>query len=90
MKMQIFERERRTLGDLASGSTFKFVGKDTVYQVINLNQGELFTQPGVILREDVQYCSDLRCGVVSVHQKALEVEMVDLIVTEDIHNVASA
>lgn len=89
MKLQIFERERRVLGDLAAGSTFKFVGKDVVYQVLSLNQGELFTQPGVILREDVRYCSDLRGGVVGVHQKALEVEVVDLVVTEEVQNVAS-
>lgn len=89
MKMQIFERERRTLEDLASGSTFKFVGKPEVYQVLSLDKGELFTQPDVTLREDVRYCSDLRCGAVSVHQKSLEVEMVDLVVTEDVQNVAS-
>jgi len=90
MRLQIFERDRRTLGDLASGSTFKFVGKPDVYQVLSLDKGELFTQPGVVLREDVRYCSDIRCGAVSVHQKSLEVEMVDLNVTEVVQNVVPA
>ena len=82
MNIHVFERERRILGDLASGNTFKFVGKNNVYQVLSLDKGELFTQPDVVLREDVRYCSDIRCGAVSVHQKSLEVEVVDLNVFE--------
>ena len=39
MKLKIFERDRRTLGDLASGSAFKFVGKPDVYQVLSLDNG---------------------------------------------------
>lgn len=88
MKLSIFRRERHALKDLVPGDTFKFVGKDDVYQIIDLTNGDFFTQPNVMLREDVVYCVDIANGKAHVHQKILDVEVVNLTVTEVVQNVA--
>lgn len=87
--MKIFTRPRKKLSDLRSGDTFVLVGYDTVYEVIDLTVGELYMTKDVILRDDIVYCIQVTSGVISMIQKNLEVEVVDLQMTETI-NVASS
>lgn len=85
---RIFKRPRKKLADLRPGETFMLVGQDLIYQVINLTETDGFLAPGPTLRDDVVYSSRIIGGCVFIHQKSLEVEIVNLQLTEVI-DVAS-
>jgi hypothetical protein len=79
----MFKRPRAIASSFEPGSVFKLVGEDKCLQVIDLTQVDGFKESPV-LRQDVIYCSDVETGVVRVIPKNVDVEKVDLEISETV------
>ena len=82
MKIELKNRRKINLGELEAGGTFVSQGSRYLFQVLNMVQHDVFTADPPSLRPDLIYVVEVETGDLDAFPKTLEVEVVDVVVTE--------
>lgn len=80
MIIQIKQRDRVKVLEIAIGETFKFVDNNTCFQRIDLSKEVAFKD---ILRNDIAYCVNIATGELTIFEASMVVEKTNLKVVEE-------
>lgn len=82
-KVNLKFRSREKLGNLIPGHMFVRTHEDTLFEVVDLVRENIFADGSVpVLRNDVAYVVEVETGVVTIFPKNMEVEIVEVEVSE--------